>query len=197
MSDTTEAGQGQQREIHTYILDYDIPDRLGALATTLRASLRRRAVWLSGSVWLVPSHRVPDDIIQRLADNGVRHRLTPAWMDEEAVRRLFVEQTEKQVQAKHTALIKRLGNASDAIQRALDAVGESDDTEKARDKAQKAYRNRVRRILSDARTALKEAIDAAEVFDATMEIQDVVEALRKAIDAEKKAIDAALAAVTA
>lgn len=192
-ADTTEVGDVRtaQRVVATFDerlwhFSYDIDERFKKDCPNPSAMLKRFGVRLNKSNWILPDSSLRSATVSALHDHwttfGVEYDLIPQAAEATAqLRGIAVNRLDREIRRAHTALITRMGDATETFDKRITEEGLTPkELEAAADKRDNDHRSALRDTLRD----LKSAIACAELFDATMEVAPLLEGLQAAYRAQ-------------
>lgn len=177
------------------MLTYDIPSSLDYPNPSGR--LRRVAVRVNLSCWIVPTSRVPQDLLDEFEDQRINYHLVSFDAKEkDTIHAIAQKAIEEETARLHGSLIKRIDDADIAYKEAQRAMEETTalDTENGRYKAIKDKLTRTKAALLSAGDGLNAAIEAAELFDETMNVEHLLEGLKLSIASATASFNAELEA---
>lgn len=168
---------------------YDIPETLNKQCPNPSALLWRYGFRLNKSCWVMPQKSLDSAEVQSLLSHWQSYKIECHVIpySEEAmgqIRDIARNKLSEEITRVHTALITRIGNASERYEELRRNLMGDHATAKAYEDAERAKDNAVRAILKTSAEALDGACACAERFDETMHVSHLIAGLRAAIRAE-------------
>lgn len=183
-----------------YMLIYDIPEVRNPDCPNPSSTLWNYGFRLNLSCWVLPESSLNSARVQELLTlwaqypDVIVHVIPYAERAMAQIRKIARDNLTQEIVRVHTALIKRIGNASDKLNEARQALQQREnegqqvtasDYERAETLAIASYRN----TLSMATKALAYSLECAKLFDETESVGPLLEGLRSAIACERESLN--------